>query len=499
MQDFIDLAGSPCLDCKEDDVGGEDYIGDSITPGPMSEEVLNTVCDVPVLMFNFLTRCDWLTPRVPPEVSAEDCVGPVLISQSVAAKLEGLSFGMLSQQVDPELFGGNLVLSQYLQQSITPATQGDVVRCRPVLDHLVKKIQELQMEWPDHPTLVQLIEVVDRILSFPVTSPLMKFLTGVELLLHKAQDWESNAAKFVSISVQLGGISELVIEWRKLELRCWKKSLDVEKRHYQQKARRWWFYLYQLISSYISTPAGLQTSQSLREDLVRDWQIPLYHKRLQEFPRARCQLYEYDDVQERENRKKQEREEKESLYRYTISIHGDERTEEEIEESEFCVSFPTFEKDFIDLAGSPCLDCKEDDVGGEDYIGGSITPGPMSEEALNTVCDVPVLMFNFLTKCDWLTPRVPPEVSAEDCVGPVLISQSVLAKLEGLSFGKLSQQVDPELLGGNLVLSQYLQQSITPATQGDDLESNAAKFESTSVQLGGISELVIEWRKLELR
>ncbi|KAL5010016.1 hypothetical protein ScPMuIL_012321, partial [Solemya velum] len=275
-RDFIDLAGSPCLDGTEDDVWGEDYIRDSITSGPMSEEVLNTVCDVHVLLFNFLTRCDWLTPRVPPEVSAEDCVGPVLISQSVAAKLEGLSFGMLSQQVDPELLGGNLVLSQYFQQSITPATQDDVssyganydiycdpnvsevVRCRPVLDHLVKKIQELQMEWPDHPTLVQLIEVVDRILSFPVTSPLMKFLTGLELLLHKAQDWESNAAKFVSMSVQLGGISELVIEWRKLELRCWNYSLDVEKRHYQQKARRWWFYLYQLISSYISTPANLQ-------------------------------------------------------------------------------------------------------------------------------------------------------------------------------------------------------------------------------------------------
>ncbi|KAL5007122.1 hypothetical protein ScPMuIL_015928 [Solemya velum] len=84
----------------------------------------------------------------------------------------------------------------------------------------------------------------------------MKFLTGLELLLHKAQDWESNAAKSVSISVQLGRIAELVIEWRKLELRCWNNSLDVEKRPYQQKARQWCFYLYQLISSYISTPAG---------------------------------------------------------------------------------------------------------------------------------------------------------------------------------------------------------------------------------------------------
>ncbi|KAL5004764.1 hypothetical protein ScPMuIL_018220 [Solemya velum] len=164
-------------------------------------------------VFPHLKGCDWLTPQVPPEVSAEDCVGPVLISQSVAAKLEELSFGMLWQQVDPDLLGGNLVLSQYLQHLIT-ATQGD--------------------DW---------------------------------------DSWESDAAKFVSISVQLGRISELVIEWRKLELRCWNNSLDVAKRHYQQKARRWWFYLYQPIDSYISTPAGLQANKQRHdghhEDLER--------------------------------------------------------------------------------------------------------------------------------------------------------------------------------------------------------------------------------------
>ena len=35
--------------------------------------------------------------------------------------------------------------------------------------------------------LLQLVEVVERILSFPVTSPVMKILTGLEVLLRKAQ------------------------------------------------------------------------------------------------------------------------------------------------------------------------------------------------------------------------------------------------------------------------------------------------------------------------
>lgn len=33
------------------------------------------------------------------------------------------------------------------------------------------------------------------------------------------QDWESNAASFVSISVQLREVTDMVVEWRKLELR----------------------------------------------------------------------------------------------------------------------------------------------------------------------------------------------------------------------------------------------------------------------------------------
>lgn len=35
--------------------------------------------------------------------------------------------------------------------------------------------------------ILQLTQLVDRILSFPVTSPVIKFLTGLELLLEKAQ------------------------------------------------------------------------------------------------------------------------------------------------------------------------------------------------------------------------------------------------------------------------------------------------------------------------
>jgi midasin len=65
----------------------------------------------------------------------------------------------------------------------------------------------------------QLLTIIERIKSFSVTQPLMKFLTGLEVLLQKAQDWESIAARHVSLMSHLEEVTLLVINWRKLELK----------------------------------------------------------------------------------------------------------------------------------------------------------------------------------------------------------------------------------------------------------------------------------------
>ena len=65
---------------------------------------------------------------------------------------------------------------------------------------------------------LQLITIVERIRTFPVTSPLMKFVNGLEMVLAKAQEWEQVAAKHVSLSSHLEAITQIIIQWRKLEL-----------------------------------------------------------------------------------------------------------------------------------------------------------------------------------------------------------------------------------------------------------------------------------------
>lgn len=64
----------------------------------------------------------------------------------------------------------------------------EVSRCLDVLDHFRSTLtSNLLKEWPDHPVLTTILNVIDRISSFSVTFPLMKFVAGLEALLAAAQ------------------------------------------------------------------------------------------------------------------------------------------------------------------------------------------------------------------------------------------------------------------------------------------------------------------------
>ncbi len=117
----------------------------------------------------------------------------------------------------------------------------------PILVKLIEHIHQLLLEWPEHPTLLQVAMICNRILQFSVDSPLSKFLTGLELLLEKAQDWETYANRHNSIAVNLEVIGKTVIQWRKLELDSWQLLLDDEVEKMRKDNSVWWFHLARII------------------------------------------------------------------------------------------------------------------------------------------------------------------------------------------------------------------------------------------------------------
>jgi midasin (ATPase involved in ribosome maturation) len=70
-----------------------------------------------------------------------------------------------------------------------------------------------------------MLVIIDRILNFPLTSPVSRFLTGFEILLDKMHEWEENACSGVSLAAHWKSVTDQIGSWRKLELQCWKDCL----------------------------------------------------------------------------------------------------------------------------------------------------------------------------------------------------------------------------------------------------------------------------------
>lgn len=58
-----------------------------------------------------------------------------------------------------------------------------------VLQSLTVRLNELLVLWPENPVLEQLLIIATRILNFSVSSPLVKVLVGLQILIDKAYEW----------------------------------------------------------------------------------------------------------------------------------------------------------------------------------------------------------------------------------------------------------------------------------------------------------------------
>merc|ERR1719494_838303 len=124
----------------------------------------------------------------------------------------------------------------------------EAIQTRQILNRYLDRVKEVLLQFEEHPALLQISLVIERILSFAVNSPLMKILTGLEFLLRQSQEWESYAASHVSFKSHLEEITKKVIEFRKIELRCWPNLLAKSERNTAQSVSRWWFQFYNILS-----------------------------------------------------------------------------------------------------------------------------------------------------------------------------------------------------------------------------------------------------------
>uniref|UniRef100_A0A452YC35 Midasin n=1 Tax=Aegilops tauschii subsp. strangulata TaxID=200361 RepID=A0A452YC35_AEGTS len=121
------------------------------------------------------------------------------------------------------------------------------------LTALQEKVRTFLDEWPDHPGLLKILEIIASLLAMPLSAPLSKVLLGLQLLAGKAQTLQENDSKFF-LKDHLPPIFMLLSSWQRLELECWPILLEEVQGKYETNAAKLWFPLRALLSKSCDIP-----------------------------------------------------------------------------------------------------------------------------------------------------------------------------------------------------------------------------------------------------
>lgn len=126
------------------------------------------------------------------------------------------------------------------------------------LERLMARATQLLTAFPGHPILIGIGKVCDKVCKFDLmATPIGKVMTGLEVILRQAQDWEQHASDRVRLGVSLQEIGQLVARWRKRELESWSKLIRSRQDRHVRRAQKHWVRLHSVLHN-----DGVGSSQS---------------------------------------------------------------------------------------------------------------------------------------------------------------------------------------------------------------------------------------------
>uniref|UniRef100_A0A8C4E8F0 Midasin n=1 Tax=Dicentrarchus labrax TaxID=13489 RepID=A0A8C4E8F0_DICLA len=279
----------------------------------LSSAAMNTLVQVHQRLCLGYAQSLWYQSTKPANHSKEH-INALVSSYQIASPLMSRFYHLIDAELDQQLTGSELLISALLQNTVQGSGGPDGLAvtsegpydfyqqpnmsearlCLPVLEQLSVAVKQRLGDWPEHPALVQLTVVMERIMAFSLASPLAKFLNGLEILLSKAQDWENNASRSVSLRKELEPVTQLIIQWRKLELNCWSSSLDNAMKRHTEKSTKHWFSIYQLVERYLEEQRmeclSLSSVSSTLQAFMEGSTLGEFHTRLAMLLSFHCHL-----------------------------------------------------------------------------------------------------------------------------------------------------------------------------------------------------------------
>ncbi|XP_050684574.1 midasin isoform X2 [Leptidea sinapis] len=228
------------------------------------------------------TVAEWLAS--PKKLVGHDVANPLLLRYPIFSRVVQNAWPALDVEFESEISPSLLVLLSHIKSRVDGIESSNVKfdfyrsewvsetrECLPLLHKVKEATEELLEQWPDFPSLKDIMVIVNRIMSFPITSPVSRFLTGLELLRDKIEEWNKNAHKgnnMIEISLAVG---QQIINWRKLEMSHWKECLNSVFHRKQSDAHKYWFYMYSVVTSYLDTQSSEEVTSPRVIAVLRDF------------------------------------------------------------------------------------------------------------------------------------------------------------------------------------------------------------------------------------
>ncbi|CEP63233.1 AAA family ATPase midasin LALA0_S07e05490g [Lachancea lanzarotensis] len=121
-------------------------------------------------------------------------------------------------------------------------------RAVAVVEKLWISTSNLLAQWPEHSTLNDLFRVCQEFMNYSGNTPIARLLQKIEQIFTIVTEWEKYASVSVSLHDSVRELTDLVVSWRRLELRTWNSLFDHEHLALNKTMGKWWFYLYETIT-----------------------------------------------------------------------------------------------------------------------------------------------------------------------------------------------------------------------------------------------------------
>ncbi|KAK7081093.1 AAA ATPase midasin [Halocaridina rubra] len=261
--EFTDLDGPDLIENKTDEK--EQSIKEDTPPGSVTDQHIYETSEWHKVMFVSQANTVWLSASNTKLQVPSQLISAAVMRFNVLKILIAKAGPIANNYLDKATLGAH-ILSNHTSCAVLTDEQIPSVlepvydiykdpnpqaalKIRPLLQPLHERVNELFSMWPDHPSLKLINVVIMRVLDFPLTSPLMRYVIGLETILEKSQEWEKNAHSQVSLMEYLQAVTRQIIEWRKMELNAWRSCLDTVTQKVSVEGRKWWPHLFDMVNS----------------------------------------------------------------------------------------------------------------------------------------------------------------------------------------------------------------------------------------------------------